>query len=190
MSLKSSLSDVFEQPCCLHLRWLAGYAKPCERPTQSPAMCFPPALQLRPVPWCTFPSQVNIRVTGEHFLTILGPRTRWKSWSSQSLTILSFSSDLTQPFTQYGSSAGRLEPWSARSPTWSLNPSTWSSGGRCYKIENKRKVMKTQNTTISRSKSNHFSVHVTTWWLQRPMSVLLRKFQHQWWNIKMIEYSS
>ena len=44
MSLKSSLSDVFEQDvtCCLHLRWLAGYAKPCERPTQSPTMCFPP----------------------------------------------------------------------------------------------------------------------------------------------------
>ena len=154
MSLKSSLSDVFEQDvtCCLHLRWLAGYAKPCERPTQSPTICFPPSLHLRPVPWCTFPSQVNIRVTGEHFLTILGPRTRWKSWSSQSLTILSFSSDLTQPFTQYGSSAGRLEPWSARSPTWSLNPSTWSSGGRWYKIENKRKMTKTQKTEINNNR--------------------------------------
>ena len=166
MSLKSSLSDVFEQDVTLLFAsalasWLrkalwATYAKPDNM--LSPPLCgfvlCPDALF---PPRSIFESLVNI------FSQFWAPEPGDKSWSSQSLTILSFSSDLTQPFTQYGSSAGRLEPWSARSPTWSLNPSTWCSGGRWYKIENKRKMTKTQKTEINnnRHRSQNLSLIIS-----------------------------
>ena len=156
MSLKSSLFDVFEQDVTLLFAsalasWLrkalwATYAKPDN--VLSPTLCIfvlcPDAVFS---PRSIFGSLVNI------FSQFWAPERGEKSWSSQSLTILSFWSDLTQPFTQYGSSAGRLEPWSARSPTWSLNPSTWSSGGRWYEIENKRKIMEKHKRQLSQNLS-------------------------------------
>ena len=59
------------QPCCLErpqLRKALG-----NRLTQSTTIGFLPSPHA--LPMITF-FQVNIRVTGEHFLTILGPRTR------------------------------------------------------------------------------------------------------------------
>ena len=56
----------------------------------------------------TFYPQVNIRVTGEHFLTILGPRTRLEAHFYP--FFIWMISGRTQLFTPSESSPGRLVP--------------------------------------------------------------------------------
>ena len=114
------------QPCCLERPQQKQLRKSLgNRLTHSTTVCFPPIHALSMI---TFPPQVNIRVTGEHFLTILGPRTRFKA-HFYPFFLIRMISGLTQLFTRSESSPGRLVPWSARSLTWRISPSTSSSGG-------------------------------------------------------------